>query len=429
MTEADHCLSCRHRKMLRLRDLHPLFVSVGAEEARLIANLGATVYESAGAELRRAWAAELSAEEGAKADVWRREGATEMADTLRGKLAAGEAAIARVSVLEASVETEVERRMGEMLALQQKEFELGKRMEIHALEMQIAEMRGKAAMVKLLEEAQISMREAVAARDAELAKYKTTKSSHALGKIGEATMLEMLNSYVIPQFSYSDVKDMTTVSHKGDFHLWVSGPSGKRVKIMIDVKKYASPVQACEVEKLYSDLNSDDADVGLMVSLDSPVSAKTQFQIIRTTAGKPCMFITFDKLDDGIRQEVLCWAVRVLVSIATAHDSAKQDAMMAEIQAFMCEMSESVVELEGCMKVCKALHDSLRGIKDRFAARIATHSGGGTTDSAEADTRCRGMNATGSQCKSRRVPMKLLCARHDAHMAAGKTVQMFDGQG
>lgn len=414
---------------LRLRDLHPLFATVSAEEAHLIANLGATVYESAGAELRKKWTEEMSADEGAKAEVWRREGATEMADTLRGKLVAGEAAIARVSVLEASVESEVERRMGEMLALHQKEFELSKRMEIHALEMQIAEMRGKAAMVKLLEEAQVGMREMVASRDAELAKYKITKSSHALGKIGEATMLEMLNSYVIPQFAYSEVRDMTTVSHKGDFHLYVLGPSGKRVKIMIDVKKYASPVQACEVEKLYNDLNSDDADVGMMVSLDSPISAKTQFQVVRTTSGKPCMFLSFDKLDDGIRQEVLCWAVRVIVGVATSDDSAKQDEMIAKIQTFMSEMSETTVELDGCMKACKALHDSLRGIKERFVMRISTHSGGGNTDSMETDTRCRGMNATGSQCKSRKVPLKLLCARHEAQVSAGKPVQMVDGVG
>lgn len=411
---------------LRLQELHPLYATVSAEEAHRIANLGATVYESTGAELRKVWEEEMSADEGMKADMWRKEGAAELADTLRTKLAAGEAAITRMSVLEASVEAEVDRRLSEVLSLQQKEFELSKRMEVHALETQIAEMRGKAAMVKLLEEAQVGMREMVASREAELAKYKTTKSSHALGKIGEATMLDMLNSYVIPQFAYSEVKDMTTVKHKGDFHLWVLGPSGKRVKIMIDVKKYASPVQTCEVDKLYSDLSNDDADVGMMVSLDSPITAKTQFQIVRTTTGKPCMFLSFDKLDDGIRQEVLCWAVRVIVGVATSDDNAKQDEMIAKIQTFMSEMSETTVELDGCMKACKALHESLRGIKERFVMRISTNNDSGT-DSTEADTRCKGMNASGAQCKSRRIPTKMLCARHDAQLTSGKIVHFIDG--
>jgi len=117
--------------MLRLRDLHPLYATVSAEEARLIANLGATVYEIAGAELRKTWSAEMSAEEGAKADVWRSEGRVAALEEVKGRLATAEEAILRVATAEGTVsalritmEEEVTRRVGEALEGFRKDYEL-----------------------------------------------------------------------------------------------------------------------------------------------------------------------------------------------------------------------------------------------------------------------------------------------------------------
>jgi hypothetical protein len=425
------------RMSLRLSELHPVYRQVDPDEARLIANLGAEVYVAARDRLREAWTTEMSAEEGTKADVWRTEGRVAALEEVKGRLAAGEAAAARVETLQASIEAEVARRTEEMVTLRKKEYELKLKEDIHALETQLAEMRGAAKMYAMLEEAQDGMRKYAERLEEDLAKYKanSTKSSHAIGKIGEAAMFEMLNQYVLPKFPFSEVKDMTAVKHAGDFHIWVFGPTGKRVKIMLDVKKYCAPVQNVEVDKLFADLDGDEAEVGIMVSLDSGIYNRAQFQIVRTKRNKPCMFLTFEKLDDGIRQEVLCWAVRTLACVASLHDSAEQNEMLVEIQSFLVDMNTSAGELETCMKSAKALYDMLRGMKEKMVARITAFKGGEavvtnvsqTVTVSDDDMRCRALVGSGGQCRSRRTPTGIMCQRHEAMVVAGKILNVAGG--
>jgi hypothetical protein len=422
---------------LRIADLHPAYAAASLTDAVAMANLGAVCWSVCREELQSAWADAMSAEEGAKADVWRAEGRMGAVEEFKARLVAGDVAISRIATIEASAEGEVARRVDEQIAYHRKAFELEKREALLVLETQMAELRGQSKSFRMLEEAHTGMREMIESLQAELAKYKaaaTTKSSHALGKIGEAAVLDILNTYVIPRFPYAEVRDMTAVKHAGDFHLSVFGPTGKRVKIMLDSKKYASPVQNVEVDKMFSDLDGDDSEAGILISLDSAICNKSQFQIVRTKHSKPCIFLTFEKLDDGIRQEVLCWAIRALVSIVATYDQAAQDTMIAEIQAFMTDLGASMVELDGCVKSSKALHDMLKAMRDRLVARITSFKAGGADvvqhvvePSDGEDMRCKALNASGTQCKSRRIPTKSLCTRHDAMVAEGKNVPVGGG--
>lgn len=421
---------------LRLTELHAIYQSVSPEEARLIANLGAEVYVTVREQLRAAWTSEMSVEEEVKATMWRREGRLSALGEVGEQLTAAEEARARLTVAEGTVsalrsamETEISRRVGEMVAIRRTEFELLKREEIHALEKQLAEVRGQAKMTAMLEEAHVSlkesqrdMRETIAALEGEVEKYKaatSTKSSHALGKIGEAAMFEMLNSYVLPRFPYSEVRDVSKMSHVGDFHLWVHGPTGKRIKVMIDVKKYATPIQHKETEKLYSDLDGDDSHAGIMISIDSAIYSKAQFQIGKSKNGKPCMFLTFEKLDDGIRQEVLCWAVRVLIGVVALNGTSDQDSLIASAKAFIGEMNEAIRDLDGCVRTTKNLHDTLRKMKDRITDRISEYTvsiGSVPTDVIEhvpVDTKCTKVLRNGERCKTLRLATGLYCRRHE----------------
>ncbi len=427
-------------KELRIADLAAAYRTASYEEAVEMANLGAAAYGIVRDSLREQWDAAMGAEEAAKADIWRSEGRMSALDEVKDRLTAGEVAVARVATLQAQIDAEVKRRTEEMLVTYRKECELEVREEVHGLQTQLAELRGAAKSYSMLEEAHDAMREQIAQLQKEVAKYTaatSTKSSHAIGKIGEAMILDMLNMYVLPRFPYAEVRDVTAVKHVGDFHLWVFGPTGKRVKIMLDVKKYASPVQNIEVEKLYSDMDGDDAEAGIMVSLDSAICNKSQFQIVRTKRNKPCMFLSFDKLDDGIRQEVLCWAIRVLVSMVAVHDTAAQEEKFAEIQTFLVDMNASVAELDTCLKSAKTLHDLLRDMRERMVGRITAFKGEESIPipvatapnvyAASDETRCRAKNSGGTQCKSRRIPTGNLCTRHDAMIAEGKIVLLVDG--
>jgi hypothetical protein len=422
---------------LKLSDLHELYSSVSREDAVAMANLGAVCWSSFKDGLYSQWATTMTSEEAEKAAVYkeegRREGREAMLESLKARVAAGEAAISRVATLEASIAEEVERKTGEMLLLQQQKDKLIHQQELESLKIQLAELKGKDSVSYSLKESQSDMKMAITCLNAELAKYKeanSTKSSYALGKIGEVELFEMLTKYVLPKFQFSDLKNMTAVKHVGDFHLWIIGPTMKRIKILIDSKKYSSPVQNIEIEKLYTDVDADeDVDVGLMVSLDTPISTKEQFQITKTKKNKPCMFLSFDKLDDGIRQEVLCWAIRSLVCIASTQERGKRDTMIEEIELFMKDLNASVADLDSCIKTAKNLCDLLRDMKDRLVARIhkcrinsgmETSTEVVTMPEVETDVRCKGVKMNGERCKSLKKAGSDLCGRHAAEQ--GKNI-------
>ena len=404
-----------------------MYQTVDHEEAIAIANLGAQTYMAAKEGLFTVWNAAQSAEEGGKADVWRREGGQAMMESLKARLAAGDAAAARAAALQASVDAEIERRLGEVLETYRKDYEIAKMGEVHALEKQLAEAKGKDHAFQKLEEAHVAMKYTIDALQKDIAKYKeatSTKSSYALGKMGEIELSDMLSKHVLPQFQYAEMKDMTAVKHMGDFHLWIIGPNMKHVKLLVDSKKYSSPVQQVEIEKLYSDVDGDETiEAGLMVSLDTAISTKAQFQITKTKKNKPCMFLSFEKLDDGIRQEVLCWAIRGLVSIASVQERGKRDAMVEEMELFMKDLNTSMADLDVCIKSAKGVYDMLRDAKERMVTRIQTCRVNCGLESTKdviahaevsADARCKGNKANGERCKSLRKTDGDFCARHAA---------------
>jgi hypothetical protein len=420
-------------------ELDPLYGDVTHEEAVAIANLGAQCYLAAKEQLYGTWSA--SQNDAEREELWRKEGGTAMLESLKGRLVAGDAAMARVAALQSGAEAEITRRVEETVTLRMKEVELAKReemlvaekqilcaqlekeKEIMGLKHQLAELHGITKQMLLLEEAHTHKTTEISRLTEELTKIKeatATKSSHALGKIGEATVLEMIRTHILPRYMYSEVYNMTAIKHAGDFHLKVVGPSGKHVKIMIDVKKYTTAVSNVEVEKLYNDLDGCDVDVGLLLSLDSGVSSKTQFQITKTKTGKPCMFLSMEKLDDGIRKEILSWAVQVLVSVTSIQDRSKQDTMVIEIQRFLGNLKSSVDDVDECVKLAKGLYERIQSMREKIAGHINTYSVTCGIDSVSSvdvtigktDMRCQGTKINGEQCKSRRLPSSMYCSRH-----------------
>lgn len=415
--------------------LPPRFKEADDEEALLIIETGTTLWEMTEEKHKAKWNATLSKEEAEKLLVSREEGrrlgAQEMLEKLRDRLGAAEASAIRVATLESVMQVEVEKQVSERLATFRKDFELQKITELSDLKATVAAANAREETIEILKNSQDALRSQVVALELELSKYKITKSSHALGKMGEVEVFEMLNDYLLPRFPYAEVRDMTAVKHVADFHLWVFGPTGNRVKILIDSKKYGRSVQMAEVEKLYSDVDADEeAHGGMLISLDSPIASKTQFQITRTGGGKPCMFLSFEKLDDGMRKEVLCWAVRALISVVSVHDGVNQESFLGEVQMFLTDIGASIEDYDGCLKASKSLCDSLRDAKERLVSRMngfRVRSGMVTAEDVavheEEYPRCVAIVGKGDQCKSRRVPGTMLCTRHAAKEADGKVVR------
>jgi len=352
-----------NRMSLRLADLHVAYHTVGPDEAIVMANLGAVCYEAVRGTLRDEWVATMAGDDAAKAEKWREEGRMALMESVKAKLAAADDATARaiaaesqLGIVNASVEAEAAKRVAVVLDGHRKDMEIAKMVEIGALKERIASLEGQKKAMEMLEEAQCSMKQVIEEQKVQLAAYKeqvqvalkaNTRSSHAIGKQGEATVLEILEGHVMAVFPYSQVKDMTSVHHAADFHIWIMNETGKRKKFLVDSKNYSQPVNSTEVIKLYKDVDADDeAGGGILISLSSPIAAKKQFQIGYTPKQKPLLFLTFMDMELEVKKDILCWAIHALMAIVGESDHAARNKMLENIEEFMESVHGSVKELD-----------------------------------------------------------------------------------
>lgn len=426
---------------LQLEELSAVYGSVSHEEAIAIANLGAACYLAAKDQLYEAWAATQDDTE--REDLWRKEGGMAMLESLKGRLATGDAAVARLAALQASMGLELDRRLEELMSVRMKEVEVTKREEMLVLKGQVIELQGASKMMAMLEQAHRSMTaeiEKLREENESLKEATATKSSHALGKIGEATVFDMLMSYVVPKLAYAEVRDMTKVRHAADFHLSAVGPTGKRYKIIIDVKKYVTPVKSGEIEKLCSDMDADEeADAGILVSMDSGIHTKEQFQIIRTEKKKPCLFMMFQHIDDDMRKDMFCWAANVLINILSQENKEDQDAMIEEISGFIESLSVLLVTLGNSVKHAETHAEALRDthrhimvILNRYKSKCGILSVTGGVAAAKAPMtmkdlgRCQFVRSNGEQCKFTIKNVGDYCKKHSAVKETEEKISLVD---
>jgi hypothetical protein len=427
MTSLSPSASPRTNRMASLnpKELDPVYQAVDHEEAVAIANLGAQVYVAMKDRLYETWSITQSAEETQKADVWRREGGQAMMESLKARLAAGDAAAARAAALQASVDSEIERRVGEVLETYRKDYELSKMEEVHALEKQIAETKGKEHYIKMVEEGHLAMKEKIAALEAQVAEQMiaNTKSSHAIGKAGEASVLELLENTVCKVFTHSSVKNMTGISHVADFHLFVMNSLGEKIKILIDSKKYKRSVNSDEIHKLYSDMDGDEeCKCGIMISLSSGICTKNQFGISRTPKQKPVLFLTFQDLSEEFQKDILCWGVQSLMEIVGENKTEIQQAMIDNLDQFMETIVSSMKEFDTIIKTQQKSTESLKLIRNKIIKDLTLFRGGKPIDEDQQEekpkivldneVRCTAMKGDGNRCSNKRATDSECCKIH-----------------
>jgi hypothetical protein len=420
---------------LHPKDLHPVYQSVPYEEAIAIANLGAQVYEVTRTGLFDLWNAGQTAEEVVKADLLRREGGQAMLESLKKQLAAGEAAVARAAALQTSIDEKVESRIAEVLDTHRKDFELAKMAEIHVVEKKLASIEGKEKYFSKLEEAHVAMVEKIAILESlsEEKKAASTKSSHAIGKQGEATVLEMLEDTVMSTFPYSEVVDMTAIHHAADFHLWIMSSSGKRIKILVDSKKYTQPVNSAEVAKLNKDVDADEeAHCGILISLVSSIAAKKQFQIKNTQKQKPIIYLTFQNMDNEMKKEILCWAIHSLLAIIGEADQDARIKMLETIDNLLDGINSSVKELDGVIRTQIKALEGLRLARSGIIHKLSSFREGKHVDDADVEEEdvpetvggcVTILKSTGSPCGRSVLDKSNKCKQHTSRNGSKSKVQ------
>ena len=417
---------------LRIADLHPAYAAASPTDAVAMANLGAVCWSVCRDELQSAWAAAMSAEEGAKADVWRAEGRMGALEEFKARLVAAESLAVRlaaaegtVAALQASVEADVAKRVAATLEGFRKDYEINKMKETAALREQVA-------VAEMREELLVALRDKVGQLEAQRESLQSqlleqtaaaTKSSHVIGKQGESMVLDLLENTVCKQFPHAEVRNMTTVGHAADFHLWIVGHHGKRVKMLIDSKKYKRAINTEEINKLYGDVDADaEAHCGIMVSLDSAISTKRQFWVSRTPKQKPVLFLTFQDMPVEVQRDLICWGVHVMAEFVSVATEDEHQAVLTQIETFLAAITASVRDVDGVIRVQQKAVDDLRRVRgEMMRAVLDFRAGRGEVveDSEDEGDGCVAIvKATGVRC-GRKVAEGDRCGNHRPKKVSG----------
>jgi hypothetical protein len=416
--------------MLRLSDLHEAYASVSQEDAISMANLGAVCWQACKVGLYDQWSSSMNGMDSAKAEMWRSEGRQTILDTVRNKLAEAtrvELRLAEAEVLISSmregVEGEISRRITDALEKQAMTLELQR---VAPLQQRVSQLEGKEDMIQLLRVQNSLLTEKLTTNEGLLNELQTsldniketkTRSSHAIGKIGELIVKDMLEEHIIPAFAFSRFEDKTGVDHAADFHLWVMPTQNKTIKILIDAKKYKTSIKMTEIMKLHSDVDADEeASVGIMLSLDSGLCNFKQFEIGKTTKNKIIMYISMENMEDELRINSLIWAIRAVSSVAAVTDIDRQRGLLENIEIFLKEMDNTVKDMDGSIRLCVKTLEMMRATRERAYKRLESYKCGtienaGTVE-IETESICKAIKSDGIQCSNRAQPEKGVCRRH-----------------
>lgn len=431
-------------KELRIADLSAAYRTASYEEAVEMANLGAAAYGIVRDSLREQWDAAMGAEEAAKADIWRSEGRMSALEEFKAKIKEAESLSVRLAAAEVdaeqlrtSIDSEVQRRVSEQVESLRKDYELMTVQKMHTMEKAMLVAEEAAKHMSVYQE-KISVQAAqLTACSAEITALKdeihkmemervqaSTKSSHALGKLGEATVLDMLTNMVLPVFPYSSVKDMTSKAHAADFHLWIMTPHGRRVKILVDAKNYSKSVNIEEIMKLYADVDADDdAQCGMMISLSTPINKMKQFEFRVTERHKPVVFLSFRGLETEYHPELTCWAINALLAIVKEISTDERNYIVENIDSFLNGLMASLNEVDGVIQAQTRTINTLRQIKTDMIRKITTFRTEANIDIPENDDiletiqheagGCTSiLKATGQRCGKKTVNGGEKCCNH-----------------
>jgi hypothetical protein len=412
---------------LRIADLHEDYRGASKEEAILMANLGAVCYRTVKTDLYNQWSTSMEGDESAKAEIWRSEGRQLMLESVRSKIVAAEEMSARLAAAEgtiqqlrASTEAEVGRRLAEALEGHRKDYEITKMSELSGLKERLAMLEGKGQLFQMVSESQVFMKEKITALETQLAQQTAanTKSSQAIGKHGETIVLDLLENTVCKLFPHSTVKDMTATPHAADFHLWVMTPTGQKLKILVDSKKYKRAVNSDEINKLYVDMDADEeCQCGIMISIDSGICTKRQFSISRTLKQKPVVFLSFQDILPDAQKDMLCWVVQVLSEfVVEKNDTARQE-MLNKMDEFMDTMLASVKDIDAAIRDQMKSVTAMKEFRSKMLKSIAGFRGEedveekGKTVISD-DVRCVALKNGGDRCLNRRGADSDCCKVH-----------------
>jgi hypothetical protein len=211
---------------------------------------------------------------------------------------------------------------------------------------------------------------------------------------------------------------MTATPHAADFHLWIMTPTGQKLKILVDSKKYKRAVNSDEINKLYVDMDADEeCQCGIMISIDSGICTKRQFCISRTLKQKPVLFLSFQDVSPDAQKDILCWGVQVLSEFVVEKNDAARQEMLNKMDEFMDTMLASVKDIDAAIRDQMKSVTAMKEFRSKMLKSIAGFRG--EEDPEEKgksvvpdDVRCVALKNGGDRCLNRRSADSDCCKVH-----------------
>jgi hypothetical protein len=194
---------------------------------------------------------------------------------------------------------------------------------------------------------------------------------------------------------------MTGVPHAADFHLWMMGASGQKIKMLIDSKKYKRAVNSEEINKLYLDMDADEeCQCGILISIDSGICTKRQFCFSRTLKQKPVLFLSFQDLSVDSQQDILCWGIQVLTEFVGETDDTARQEKFNKMDEFLDTMLGSVKDIDLAIRAQLKVVDSMKEVRGKIMRGVGVFRG-----QEEEETECCAaiVKKTGQRCANKAV--------------------------
>lgn len=148
---------------------------------------------------------------------------------------------------------------------------------------------------------------------AQIQEMKRVKSSFHLGKEGE----NEIETY-LKQISDFDYHNTCTEADKGDFRL----TSKDNQVILLDSKKFTHAVPKRDREKLVDNTDKDaNVVAGIMVSLNSKISARQHCEIEFSPKNKPVLYLCLSTMTEDAKVHVLDTSVKFLLKLVSTDSS------------------------------------------------------------------------------------------------------------
>lgn len=167
------------------------------------------------------------------------------------------------------------------------------------------------------------------------------KSSYQLGKEGEGeieTMLKCLHEF--------DWKNVHAEPDKADFRL-----SKEKFTIILDSKKYSRAVPKIERDKIIDNTDKDALVCGgILLSLNSKISARQHCEIEITKQNKPILYLSFIGMTQDAKVHCLDMSLKLLLRLVQAHTEKERSELIEKVKLAFCILEEHKKKLENTKK-------------------------------------------------------------------------------